>query len=156
MKRHWALSAAVGLGSIPLLGAASDAWAQRSGWDRPGWSWNHGRSWRQGQPASLGLGRAAAPPFRSGYNVPSPDPVSGWNWPVYTCFNPILCNYRAPSYFFTYAPAPVVTQRSVAAGRNGMHCSTPVETCLLRQASPIGVGCSCKVAGNPVRGSVTP
>jgi hypothetical protein len=167
MKRHWALIAATGLGSILLLGAASDAWAQRGGWDRPGgsgwerpgWCWNRGRGWRAGWPANpaLGLGRAAAPPFRSGYGLPSPDPgVSSWNWPVSTCFNPMICNDRAPSYYFTYAPAPVVTARSVAAGGNGMHCSTPVETCLLRQASHIGSGCSCKVAGNPVRGSVTP
>ncbi len=84
---------------------------------------------------------------------------SGAGWPYNTWYGPATTyTYRVgPATPYDAAPpAPVVSGRSSADGSNGMHCSTPVKTCLLRQASSLGAGCFCKVTGGPARGSVTP
>jgi hypothetical protein len=52
------------------------------------------------------------------------------------------------------ATAPLMTGRSAA--EIGRSCSTPKKTCELREASYVGVGCSCHVPGGRARGSVTP
>lgn len=149
MSRSRALIAMTGLGSTLLFGGIGDTWAESSSWG--------GRRGRPPATAGLWLRSTATSPSWRGYGMPSPDPgVSSWNWPVYTCVNPMLCSYRAPSYYFSYASSPAVTARRGVTGRMGMHCSTSVKPCLLRNASFVGGGCSCKVTGGRVRGLVVP
>jgi hypothetical protein len=50
----------------------------------------------------------------------------------------------------------VVTNRSVATGRIGHLCSTPIKTCELENGSYVGNGCSCRVPSGRARGSVAP
>ncbi len=128
------------------------------GWNRPGWGWGGG--WGPGY-AGLGLGWAATSPYwGSGWNW-------GYGWPNSSYYGPgYAYGYRAsPTYYGAYQAqpyyaypqaAPVVTGRSVMAGNIGMHCATSVKTCLLRNASYVGVGCSCKVTGGRARGAVAP
>jgi hypothetical protein len=56
--------------------------------------------------------------------------------------------------------APLViaatAQPSYAEVPLGGFCATPVRTCQLYAAAPIGTGCSCRVAGGRARGAVTP
>jgi hypothetical protein len=52
------------------------------------------------------------------------------------------------------ATAPLMAGRSAA--EIGHSCTTPKKTCELREASYVGVGCSCHVPGGRERGSVTP
>lgn len=125
------------------------------GWNRGGWGWNRGWGWRNNWwpyataagLTGLGLGLAATSPYW------------GWDygWPYDSYYGPSYgYGYgTSPVYFGAYQ-APVVTGRSVAAGGVGMHCATQVKTCLLRNASYVGGGCSCRVAGGRARGTVTP
>ncbi len=85
---------------------------------------------------------------------------SALGWPYNTRYGPASTyTYRvAPAAPGTAAmPAPVVVtgQNGVTEGI-GIHCSTPAKTCVLRQASVLGAGCSCKATGGLSRGSVTP
>ena len=41
-------------------------------------------------------------------------------------------------------------------GGIGGYCATPVRTCQLINAAPIGTGCSCQVSGGRARGVVSP
>jgi hypothetical protein len=156
--------AALGFGTFMLVGASSDAWA----WWRGGWG-----VWHPGFRASFGP------------SGPHPGPRPGWYgsgwWPYGLTFGATTAavypywrrSWDSPSDYYgtghytgypypnrTFAPtprtAPVATDRSVASGATGMHCATQVKTCLLGNASYVGVGCSCKVTGGRARGSVTP
>lgn len=148
------------------------AWGwQSAGWNRPGWGWNRGWGWGGGwwpATAGLGLGWAATSPYWGS--------SWGWGggWPYYSDYGPssYAYGYRSyPTYFRAYQTrpyygygqtyaytrtTPLVTGRSVAAGNIGMHCATAPRTCLLKNASYVGVGCSCKVTGGRARGSVIP
>lgn len=130
-------------------GGWNRGWAGNPGW-RAGWAWNRG-GW-PGYSTGLGLGWAATSPYW-GWNS-----WDNWNntWPYNSYYGTGYgYGYRVvPRY--AYGTAPVVTGRSVAATGSGMHCATPVKTCLLYSASFVGNGCSCKVTGGRARGSVTP
>jgi hypothetical protein len=123
-------------------------WNAGWGWQRPGWGWNRG--WWPGY-AGLGLGWGATSPY---YNWGASWPYSTYDWPYGRYYG----SWGSPAYLGAYA-APrttIVTGRSVATGSIGTHCATPARTCLLKQASYVGIGCSCKVTGGRARGSVTP
>jgi hypothetical protein len=123
------------------------------GWYSPGW---YGSSW---WPFGLGVATASTYPFwGSGWGW------GGWGYPYYGGggggYYAGYPSYSYPSYSYpNYAyttRAPVVTGRSVASGNVGRHCTTQVRMCLLRNASFVGNGCSCKVSGGRARGTVTP
>ena len=83
---------------------------------------------------------------------------SAYNNPVGGLFGaltaPVEAAAAVPAAAAATATAPLVTGRSVA--QEGNSCTTPTKTCELRNASWIGNGCSCRVPGGRVRGSVTP
>lgn len=117
------------------------------GWNSPGW---YGSSW---WPFGLGVATAATYPY---WGSSWDWGWGGWGYPYYG--NGYYAGYPTYSYpNYAYGTqAPVVTGRSVATGNAGRHCSTQVRTCLLRNASFVGNGCSCKVSGGRARGTVTP
>jgi hypothetical protein len=133
----------------------------RGGWAGGGWGWNRPYyGWRNAWwpvTAGLGLGWAATSPYwgsswawNDGWPYDSYYYGSTYGSPTY------LGAYQAqPSYAYAQT-APLMTGRSVASGSIGMHCATSVKTCLLRNASYIGGGCSCRVTGGRARGAVTP
>lgn len=135
-------------------------WGWNRGWG--GWGWNRGWGWRGGwwpAYAGLGLGWAATSPYWGsgwgwGYGWPSSSYYS-YSWP-YDSYYGAYGTYQPRPYYAYTQTAPLVTGRSVATGSIGMHCATSVKTCLLRNASYIGGGCSCKVSGGRARGTVTP
>ncbi len=205
MRRLWAMIAVLGLGTVLLVSASSDALAWRGGWRGGGWhgggwhggwggvgwrgggwrgaGWNGGWGWNRGwgwpAAAGLGLGWAATSPYwgsgwGGGYGWPYSSYSYGWPYSTYSYGWP-YDNYYGSSYArgswgtptyrgayqarpaYSYAQtAPLVTGRSVAAGNIGMHCATSVKTCLLRNASYVGVGCSCRVTAGRARGAVVP
>jgi hypothetical protein len=71
---------------------------------------------------------------------------------------PLGAAAAAPAAVARAATAPLMTGRSVAVGpaEMGKYCTTPAKTCLLRNESWVGNGCSCRVPGGRARGSVTP
>jgi hypothetical protein len=185
MRQFQVLIVALVLGAAMLLGAPSDAWAWRSGWYGGGWhvgvgpGWNRGFGpvwgWRSGWGPGWGWNRGWGPGYAGlglGWAATSPYWGTGWNWgfgrPYYGGYYGPSYTYRystyptyygayrtRPNYAYTRA-VPVVMGRSVATGSIGMHCATPVKACLLKHASYVGVGCSCKVIGGRARGSVVP
>jgi hypothetical protein len=163
MRRSWVSIAAFALGASLLHDTECEARARHSGAWHSGARHSgarHSGAWRGGASqtyAGGGLGSAATSRLGSGYRMLSPDVgPSGWNWPIYTHYNPIISSSRVPSYYAAYPAALAMIGRSGASGRIGMHCSTPVKTCLLRNASHDGVGCSCKVDGGRAPGLVVP
>jgi len=134
------------------------------GWNRPGWGWNRG--WGGGfwpGAAGFGIGWGATSPYwGSSYSW-------GYGWPYYNYgISSYYPNYYQgysyyPNYYrayqtpyYTARTTVPVTGRSVAAGNIGTRCATTVRTCLLRNASYVGVGCSCAISGGRARGSVIP
>jgi hypothetical protein len=69
---------------------------------------------------------------------------------------PISAAAAVPAAVAGAATAPLAAGRSVATGQIGNSCTTPQKTCALRNPSPIGIGCACRVPGGHARGSVTP
>jgi len=139
------------LASTVCLGARSDAQDWASGWV-PVYE-DYARGWGSNRPfwwSDLG-----PTPYWGGTSFDS-----GAGWPYNTWYGPASTyTYRVGPATPRYAPIPapiVVSELGIADGSIGMHCSTPVKICVLRQASPLGAGCSCKVTGGPARGSVTP
>lgn len=150
MRRFWASIAATGLGTVLLLGAPSNAQEWDNGWV-PIYE-DYARGW--GQNRAFWWSDLGPTPYWGGTSF---DATLGW--PYNTWYGPASTyTYRVGPATPGYAagPAPVVTARSAATGGLGMHCSTPVKICVLRQASYLGGGCSCKVTGGPAHGSVTP
>jgi hypothetical protein len=106
------------------------------GWHR-GYAWGGPRYWRS-RPIYVGY---------PGWGYPGWSP--GWGW------------YDAGWAPFAAAAlaAPLVaaaTQPQYASTPLGGFCATPVRTCQLYGAAPVGTGCSCRIAGGRARGSVTP
>src|SRR5262249_23766454 len=66
---------------------------------------------------------------------------------------PISAAAAAPAAVAGAATAPFAAGRSVATGQIGNSCTTPQKTCALRNPSPIGIGCACRVPGGHARGS---
>jgi hypothetical protein len=176
MRRSWVLFTATGLGLALLLGVPSEASAQwRGGWHGTGWGWADAGSGIAGWPGGgwgWNRGWAATSPYEDsdwGAGPPYHDRYYGPSYAYgYRDYPTYFGAYQTRPYYgyartygytpsYAYAPAaPLVTGRSVAAGNTGMHCATSVKTCLLRNASYVGGGCSCRVAGGRAQGSVTP
>lgn len=141
-------------------------WGWNRGWGG-GWGWNRGWGWRGGWwPAyaglgGFGLGLAATSPYWGsgwgyGYGWPSSS-YYAYNWPYDSYYGSNYYGaYQTRPYYAYAQTAPLVTGRSVATGSIGMHCATSARTCMLRNASYIGGGCSCRVPGGRAHGSVMP
>jgi hypothetical protein len=127
-------------------------------WNRPGWGWNRGWGWGGGfwpGAAGFGLGWAASSPYY--YGGPSYSWGYGspyYNYGISSYYPNYYGGYQTP--YYTARTTVPVTGRSVAAGNIGMRCATTVRTCLLRNASYVGGGCSCAISGGRARGSVIP
>jgi hypothetical protein len=149
-------------------------WNTSAGWNSPG------RTWDRNSPSRY-VSRTAAPtiwdkalwwsPFNQNQSYASSTSV----WDRAFWWSPFnqdesarqAGGYGSPGYYRREAvpqyygaldsgAAPLMTGRSVASGEPGRHCSTAAKTCMLKQASYVGVGCSCKVQGGRAVGSVTP
>ena len=70
----------------------------------------------------------------------------GWGWGATGLATGIAIGAAAAM------PAPVY---ATPAGAVGSYCATPVRTCALINAAPVGTGCSCRVTGGRARGTVT-
>ena len=122
-----------------------------------------------------GLARSSPPPSRScrRRSPPQAQPAAvppGYYAPGYAAASPGYYDNgfgqllmapvtiaTAPFSIIGGTASPLVTGRSVAVNAQpGDACETPVRTCELREASFVGNGCSCKVAGGRARGSVIP
>lgn len=68
--------------------------------------------------------------------------------------------YGAGSWLAPIAAASVLLPLAAAAQSGysyaslGDYCATPARTCLLYSAAPVDTGCSCKVPGGRMRGTV--
>lgn len=155
MGRFLVSIAAFAVGGAFLFGPAGEARAASGGWwpvyEDPGFFYGSNRPfwWSDLGPTPYWGGTIGDQVLGL--------PYSAWYGPstTYTYrVGPAIP--RPPIPYYVETPAPVVSARSVAAGSLGRHCSTPVKTCSLRQASDIGGGCSCKVSGGQAHGSITP
>ncbi len=151
MRRIRASIAVLAVAGTLLLGAPSHAQDWSSGW-APVYE-DYARGFGSNRPywwSDLGPS-----PYWGGTSFDE-----GLGWPYNTWYGPATTyTYRVAPATHLYPPprgSAVATARSVADESLGIHCSTPVVTCVLRQASVIGGGCSCKSAGGPARGTVTP
>jgi len=59
-----------------------------------------------------------------------------------------------PYYNYPYYDYPYTTYQTPIASAAGGYCVTPVRTCALINAAPIGTGCSCSTPGGRARGTV--
>lgn len=151
MRRFLASAAASALAGVLLLGAPSKAQDWESGWV-PVYE-DYARGWGSNRPfwwSDLGPS-----PYWGGTSFDS-----SLGWPYNTWYGPAeTYTYRVAPAGSAYPPPPesvVVTARSVGTESIGLHCSTPVKTCVLRRASGIGADCSCKITGGAARGTVSP
>jgi hypothetical protein len=165
MRRYLAVIAASGLGALSFVSSPSEAqvWSG-SGWGgwhpgfrvsvgpsgrnpgpRPGW---YGSGWWPYGVTTFGARTAAVYPY---WRWAWDSPADYYGTGHYTG-EPYPTRTFAPAY----RTAPVATGRSVAAGSLGLRCATEVKTCVLRNASYVGGGCSCKVTGGRAQGAVVP
>jgi hypothetical protein len=84
----------------------------------------------------------------------------GWGWGAAGLATGAVIGAAAtyPYYNYPYSTYPYSTpystyQTPVASGDGG-YCATPVRTCALTSAAPVGTGCSCRISGGRARGSV--
>jgi hypothetical protein len=102
--------------------------------------------------AVAGLAAAGAASYPYGYGY-------GAGYPGYGYGNPYGGPYAQPGYYVQgYYPQAYVQDPDAgpAAMGVGHYCATPVKTCQLYEASYVGIGCSCRVAGGRSRGTVAP
>jgi hypothetical protein len=59
-----------------------------------------------------------------------------------------------PYYNYPYSTYPYSTYQTPVASADGGYGATPVRTCALNDAAPVGTGCSCRTSGGRARGSV--
>jgi len=55
---------------------------------------------------------------------------------------------------YPYYNTPYSTDQTPVASADGGYCATPVRTCALTNAAPVGIGCSCRTQGGRARGTV--
>jgi hypothetical protein len=55
---------------------------------------------------------------------------------------------------YPYYNYPYATYQTPVASADGGSCATPVRTCTLTNAAPVGTGCSCRTQGGRARGTV--
>ncbi|HTV31500.1 MAG TPA: hypothetical protein VME69_00055 [Methylocella sp.] len=135
----------------------------RGGWGGRGWGWGGGLwpyyaglgafglgyglgAWDYGYPYDYDYAYYGYPYDYYGY--------SGYPYDYYGYSGYPYGNYGYSYPGYAYAPAPVVTGRSVATGAFGNYCTAPARTCLLKHASYVGGGCACRVSGGYSRGHV--
>jgi hypothetical protein len=127
-----------GFGGAYRVGGYTGYWRGGGypGWRR-GYAWGgYPRYWR-GRPYWVGYPGWGYPGWYPGYNWYDSD------WAPFAAAA-IIAPLVVAATTQPYADAPL-----------GGFCATPIRTCQLYSAAPIGTGCSCRVAGGRARGDVT-
>jgi hypothetical protein len=160
MKRSFILVATFALAATLLAIEPAAAYRYHRGWHgghwRYGWHHSHwrygwrGAHWRYAWRGGWGWNRW-------GWNNPYYNPYYGYAY-NYPYGSGLAATATAPFALAAAATtAPLMTGRSVAIGNGqmGNYCTTPVKTCLLRNESWVGNGCSCRIPPERARGTVT-